>query len=1236
MFGGSSKPTFGTTPASGFGFNNTATTSPFGTQPAFGKPATAGFGQPSAFGQQSNMFGTTQPSGLFGGNQAPAFGSAPTQQSGFGAFAQQQQANNTLFGSSMQQNKPSIFGQPSTSAFGAAKPAGAFGFGSPQPQTSLFGQASTSTTANASFSGFGTNATSGGLFGATATPAFGQSQQTGANGSAIVKYQPLHGTDTLIKGGASTTVNTKQHCITAMKEYELKSLEEIRIEDYTANRKGPQAGGIPGSSGGLFGATAPNSGGLFGAPASQPSTGLFGQQQPVANTLGGFGAQPATNTLGGFGQPQTSAFGQAQPAQSTGLFGKSFAPATSTAFGGFGTAAPANANLFGAKPFGQQTGSLFGATPQVSGGSTFGQQPATGFSAFGQTSVNQPAPLFGSSATTNTGFGMGQTSAPNTGFGGFGATNTNANAVGGGGLFPQQKPATGFGAAPAFGAPTSTSTGFGSFGQPNTSGSMFNNTFNKTASTPFGGFQSTAPNMGTGLGLGANNSLFGQNKPGSLFGTNTAPTGGLFGSSFGQTNTLGGLGQNTMGMGQGLGMQQQQVPIHQQILAMTTSPYGDNPIFKDLKPASGLSEDALRPTNPAAQKAILESSSSNQFKVTPTVGSGLKVKPIQSSLSKKSLFGGLEEFDSSVEESFCLKPNAKRLVLKPKSAQKLSPNHTRPLQSTQNTSFTGNFENAKHLTGSNSKDNADTEQSFSNQIPTNLSAQNTDQENVRRVSWLHSKALEKVAKPRLSDFHENTIKELVTTPTSKDSTKQISKSTTASPLISEHQVTSTRDINSLTFDLTHTPASTDSSFASHSFLDDTNPDLSLINVAPNAAGVILTRAKYYTIPPLDKLEDFMNEDGSCIVPNFTIGRKGYGNVYFNEPIDLAGLNLDELVHFRHKEVIIYPDDENKPPVGTELNRKAQITLDQVWPHDKTLHEAIKDKERLDLMDYEGHLRRVCEKHDTRFIEYRPETGSWVFRVDHFSKYGLSDSDEDDAPADPKKAKLATVTGTGENANRNLVDTAKAPAIGGLAKANQTVVNDIPLPNHSLGGLTSRYDLTEHIDDYNLSQHRFQARSPSASLAMDMGTDSHKLQLMKASFFADDDYDGKSVISEQLEGRDSPDQIVPSRPGIRSHLYSAPSSVHSLSRGLPSTTSSILEIPVPNLVVPTFDCFQHPDPVKDVGMKPTENQSTKVVRPTGPRSVPLVVKPKVALIRFPNTVVPFEKSYCSTVEWTMCV
>lgn len=120
--------------------------------------------------------------------------------------------------------------------------------------------------------------------------------------------------------------------------------------------------------------------------------------------------------------------------------------------------------------------------------------------------------------------------------------------------------------------------------------------------------------------------------------------------------------------------------------------------------------------------------------------------------------------------------------------------------------------------------------------------------------------------------------------------------------------------------------------------------------------------------------------------------------------------LISAVHFRNKEVIIYPDDDNKPPIGHGLNRDAQVTLDQVWPVDKTKHEAIKDPQRLIEVDWEGKLRRVCDKNSTRFIEYRPETGSWVFRVKHFSKYGLNDSDEEDEelPTDPKKAKMVAM------------------------------------------------------------------------------------------------------------------------------------------------------------------------------------------------------------------------------------
>lgn len=274
-------------------------------------------------------------------------------------------------------------------------------------------------------------------------------------------------------------------------------------------------------------------------------------------------------------------------------------------------------------------------------------------------------------------------------------------------------------------------------------------------------------------------------------------------------------------------------------------------------------------------------------------------------------------------------------------------------------------------------------------------------------------------------------------------------------------------------------------------------------------------------------------------------------MYFDEPIDIAGLNLDQLgelirniimytptifyflffiVHFRHKEVVIYTDDENKPPVGTELNRKAQITLDQVWPHDKTLHEPIKDKDRLEAIDYEGKLRRVCDKHDMRFIEYRPETGSWVFRVNHFSKYGLLDSDEEDTPANSKKAKLGDEEKTtmavakvrSKNLFENILIKFKFFCVFSFIQNTETIPKPTSIQkgkeSESVSGLGGKGffpqfsipDSEEFTANFLGSQSKLSPTSPSAALAMDMGTDSHKLQLMKASFFnMDDDFDGKS-------------------------------------------------------------------------------------------------------------------------------
>lgn len=62
------------------------------------------------------------------------------------------------------------------------------------------------------------------------------------------------------------------------------------------------------------------------------------------------------------------------------------------------------------------------------------------------------------------------------------------------------------------------------------------------------------------------------------------------------------------------------------------------------------------------------------------------------------------------------------------------------------------------------------------------------------------------------------------------------------------------------------------------------------------------------------------------------------------------------------------------------HRRAEVTLDGVWPNDKTTCTQIRSPERLTDMNYEGRLEKASRKQGARFLEYRPETGSWVFEV----------------------------------------------------------------------------------------------------------------------------------------------------------------------------------------------------------------------------------------------------------------
>ncbi|XP_058519470.1 nuclear pore complex protein Nup98-Nup96 isoform X2 [Ochotona princeps] len=981
---------------------------------AFGTPfggGTGGFGTTSTFGQNTG-FGTTS-GGAFG---TSAFGSS----------------NNTggLFGSS--QTKPGgLFGTNSFSQPATSTSAG-FGFGaSTGTSSSLFGTANTGTSLFSSqnnafaqnkptgFGNFGTSTSSGGLFGTTNTTSnpfgstsgslFGPSSFTAAPTGTTIKFNPPTGTDTMVKAGVSTNISTKHQCITAMKEYESKSLEELRLEDYQANRKGPQNQVGAGTATGLFGSS----------PATSSATGLFSSSTTNSGFSYGQNKTAFGTSTTGFGTNPGGLFGQPNQ-QTTSLFSKPFGQATTT----------------------QTTGFSFGNT------STLGQPSTNTMGLFGVTQASQPGGLFGTATNTSTGTAFG------TGTGLFGQTSTGFGAVGST-LFGNNKLTT-------FGTSTTSAPSFGT-----NSGGLFGFGTNTSGNSIFGS-KPAAGTLGAGLGAGFGTALgAGQ---ASLFGNNQPKIGGPLG-----TGGFGAPGFNTTTATLGFGAPQapvaltdpnaaaaQQAVLQQHLNSLTYSPFGDSPLFRNPMSDPKKKEERLKPTNPAAQKAL---TTPTHYKLTPRPATRVRPKALQTTGTAKSqLFDGLDDDEPSLANgAFMPKKSIKKLVLK-------------------------NLNNS-NLFSPVSRDSED------------LASPSEYPENGERFSFL-SKPVDENHQDGdddslVSRFYTNPIaKPIPQTPESAGNKHNNSNSVDDTIVALNMRVALRNGLEG---------SSEETSFHDESLQDDREEvENNTYHVHP--AGIILTKVGYYTIPSLDDLAKITNEKGECIVSDFTIGRKGYGSIYFEGDVNLTNLNLDDIVHIRRKEVIVYIDDNQKPPVGEGLNRKAEVTLDGVWPTDKTSRCLIKSPDRLADINYEGRLEAVSRKQGAQFKEYRPETGSWVFKVSHFSKYGLQDSDEEE---EERPSKIST----------KKLKTAPLPPAG-HATPFQAALNGKPAPPpqsqspevEQLGRVveldSDMIDITqEPVLDSMVEESVAEDQEPvsaSTHIASSLGINPHVLQIMKASLLTEED------------------------------------------------------------------------------------------------------------------------------------
>jgi len=978
--GGSSTPfgqstsAFGT-PSTPFGSSNTTpvnTSFGFGNNanstPAFGSPSTGtGFGAnpTSSFGP-SNSSGAGGGFGGFGSTtNSVGFGSNPgtTPSSGLGStglFGNTPAPSTGLFGSNNTQPSGGLFGSnQGTSSFGAAA-----------PSTSLFGGGTSGQFGNNTTTTFGspsgtTQPSSGGMFGqattSTSSP-FGQQQQN-RTGTLVAPYQVTNRND--------NNISISLHAITAMPQYESKSFEELRLEDYMAGNKGTQQN----TSGFGFGAQqqqnsfsgAGGGTGLFGnsaAPtpafgATSTSTNAFGTTSTNTTFTGGtstFGATPAAPATGGmfsYGASNTT------PAPTPGASGFSF-----------GSQNTNNKPLFGAAP--APTGGLFGSTTntQQAPAPLFGAAPTTStFGGFGTNTSSTSTGLFGNTTAAAPSTGLFGASAPSSSLFGAPATQT-APAP----LFGSNPSTSSFG---TFGAASSPAPSSGLFGAPTSSSGLFGAPATQPApvAPSFGAAPSTFPSTSFG-GFGSSNTT-------SLFGGASAqPTTSLFGNTFGSTNNTNpqqsfGLvappptpttQSSIMHPSTDLLLTQQLAGIEAQKkeLALLDTWRGNPPSGANVTPSSQSERDLYRyglsPPSTPGTPMHTNQNSNNVFRSYESLprSSLDRIQPrgisisasngssstFSSITSKKSspIFHPATYFGSAASSNTRLVVKPENLFIKPKLKLLLK-------------------NDAETKNNDATKENKDTPIS--------------DKPSVFEKELVRSPLL--LENGLYTTVDQNAHPSPLLSPEASSVATTLQNSSSKKTLVKDHSYefyceTVAAEPKSMT------PKSTSST-------TENTIKKNLDNYVPK-----LTKDGYEVHPTIKELST-MSEAQLAAVSNFRVERKDYGTVSWEGAVDVRDVDLDNVIEIKDREIFVYYNEDKigtKPPEGTKLNRPAIITLFNIFP--KGGKKSTEQQKAKFTKKVESSTRAT----GAQLITYDPEEGIWSFRVSHFSRYGLlEDSDDDD-------------------------------------------------------------------------------------------------------------------------------------------------------------------------------------------------------------------------------------------------
>lgn len=961
-----------------------------------------------------------------------------------------------------------------------------------------------------------------GAFGNSAFGGFGQ-QQTGggAFGSPAANTTPF--------GGAAT------------------SAPAFGTATQTAGAFG---GGAPANP--LFGGAKPASGGLFGqqtTAAAQP--GAFG----TAGGTGGFGAATAGgfgNTAGGglFGgaqqqqQPQNKPFGTAAGGFGTGTgggFGQTATTSTATPFGG----TPAAATPFGQQPqpaaaggfgggFGQQqqqqqqpqgtaAGGLFGNTPAQ-------QTGATGGGLFGQTSG---APGTGSL------FGQNTQQQQNTGGGMFGQPNAQQPGAAGGGLFgnaqqpqqQQQQPKPMFGSLGAStGAPAGGSAFGGGFGQPqqqNAGGGLFGNAQqNQQEQKPGGMFGGQTTGQTGGLFGGGNTAAPGTGAGGGLFG------GGGLGASQPQQQTAGGgLGGSLFGnsLQQQPQQQAQQQPQQTglQSSLLVGNPYGSQSIFGSA-PAPNMPSPGPLATPLSASQKQKQRTPLPIYKISPNAANRLITPPPRkgfgfsystygspSSVATTPLGGSLRgSLGRSLSRSLTA-ASPLRHSFEGESDSILSPGAFSPGNSKYSPS------NMKKL-------------SINPNLKTNIFTKSTTAAPAPVAAIANGDAGTKLKKKVSFDDSVNGEKENALVRVEESSPEnspaalgflrsprrpQQKAAMNGSPVVNGAKDKEVDGVNgaspvSSTTENGH-PEMEQASGKELTIVPDGESPQSPPQYAHNSnmVNVPLQDPKpgeYWMKPSREEIAK-MSRLQQKNVHGFKVGRKGCGYVSFDEPVDLTVVPLDDLygniVVITLRSITVYPDDNNKPPMGKGLNVPSTLHIENSWPRRRDLNTPSPFTTG---PLFERHIQRLRRINGTEYVGYEKNTGVWSFKVPHFTTYGL-DYDDDDEEGEGEC--MVYDDGEGESFDQSTYS---------AAHPDSTPKAQTPFRSSMLGhSVNSSFSLDESLDESMMEDDTFDFKKRNlvpGAFGMQQGVGRGEMKEAEAE--EEEEYENGSFLGDGSAGSGS--------------------------------------------------------------------------------------------------------------------